>query len=159
MELENAIVEVFSRAFEPRARRVYDGQRPYETFLMGIARNYLLELSRQREDAAGLSPEEAVAQALADDRPRADEALEDGEVAALLQAFRAELTEDETQLFELRYVEALPQETAAARLGLSRIQLRRREHKLRVRLLGYLQQHGYLATLATSGWSFVKESA
>ena len=54
MELENAIVEVFTRAFEPRARQVYDGQRPYESFLMGIARNYLLELMRNREHPAGL---------------------------------------------------------------------------------------------------------
>jgi RNA polymerase sigma-70 factor (ECF subfamily) len=159
MELENAIVEVFSRAFEPRARAVYDGLRPYETFLMGIARNYLLERSRERELPHGLSPEEAVAQALADEGPAPDEQVESREVDALVQAFRGTLGAEEAQLFELRFGEGLGQEAAAARLGLTRIQLRRREHKLRVRLLAHLQHHGYLGALAATGWSFVKESA
>lgn len=157
MELENAIVEVFSRAFEPRARAVYDGARPYETFLMGIARNYLLERSRERELPHGLSPEEAVAQALPDESPAPDELVESREVEALVGAFRTTLGGDDAQLFQLRFVDGLAQEAAAQRLDLTRIQLRRREHKLRVRLLAHLQTHGYLASLAATGWSFGKE--
>ena len=85
MELENAIVEVFTRAFEPRARQVYDGQRPYEHFLMGIARNYLLELARNREHPTGLELSEEVDAALSLEQTDVHEALEDREVKTALR--------------------------------------------------------------------------
>src|SRR5262245_5808214 len=56
IELENVLLETFARAFEPRARQTYDGIRPYEHYLQGIARNVLLEQSRDRETARGLQP-------------------------------------------------------------------------------------------------------
>lgn len=158
MELENAIFEVFTRAFEPRARQVYDGQRPYEHFLMGIARNYLLELGRNREHATGLGLSEELEVALSLDRPDLHEELEDRELTGLMRTFRAQLGQEEGRLYDLRYVEGLPQATAAERLGQTRIQLRRREHKLRLRVLQYLQQHGYLGAISSSGWSFVTEA-
>lgn len=158
MELENAIVEVFTRAFEPRARQVYDGQRPYEHFLMGIARNYLLELMRNREHPAGLEISEELDAALSFDRPDVHEELEDREVTELLRRFRAELGQEEGQLYDLRYVEGLTQMVAAERLGQTRIQLRRREHKLRMRVLEYLKSHGYLGSVTSAGWSFITET-
>lgn len=159
VELENAIVEVFTRAFEPRARQVYDGQRPYEHFLMGIARNYLLELGRNREHPAGLTVDEAVDAALSLERTDVHELLEDREVTELMRTFRASLGEEEGRLFDVRYVEGVPQAPAAERLGQTRIQLRRREHKLRLRLLDYLKQHGYLGSVTANGWSFAREGA
>lgn len=157
MELENAIVEVFTRAFEPRARQVYDGQRPYEHFLMGIARNYLLELLRNREQPAGLEVSDELDAALSLEQVDVHELFEDREVNELVGKFRAGLGQEEGQLFDLRYVEGLTQNLAADRLGQSRIQLRRREHKLRVRLLEYLKTHGYLGAVTASGWSFNTE--
>jgi RNA polymerase sigma-70 factor (ECF subfamily) len=157
MELENVIVEVFTRAFEPRARAVYDGQRPYEHFLMGIARNYLLELMRNRELPAGLELSAEVDAALSLERADAHEALEDREVAELMARFRAGLGEEEGRLFDLRYVQGLTQNVAAERLGQTRIQLRRREHKLRLRVLEYLKLRGYLGSLTATGWSFMTE--
>lgn len=159
VELENTLVEVFARAFEPRARQAYDGVRPYEQYLMGIARNVVLEQSRRREDAAGLDLDAEVDRWLLGDTADLSEVLEDREVDALLRTFRSGLPEDEGKLFDARFVEGLAQEAAAAKLGQTRIQLRRREQKLRARLLEYLQQHGYLGQLAASGWSFVKEGA
>ena len=158
MELENAIVEVFTRAFEPRARKVYDGQRPYEHFLMGIARNYLLELMRNREHPAGLEISEELDAALSLDRVGVHEELEDREVTELMRRFRKDLGEEEGRLFDVRYVEGLTQTAAAERLGQTRIQLRRREHKLRVRVLEYLKSHGYLGSVTATGWSFITES-
>lgn len=158
MELENAIVEVFTRAFEPRARNVYDGQRPYEHFLMGIARNYLLELMRNREHPAGLDISEELDAALSLDRTDVHEELEDREVTELMRRFRKDLGAEEGALFDLRYVEGLTQNVSADRLGQTRIQLRRREHKLRVRLLEYLKSHGYLGQVTSTGWSFMTET-
>lgn len=159
VELENAIVEVFARAFEPRARQVYDGQRPYEHFLMGIARNYLLELGRNRETPTGLEISEEADIALSLEHTDVHEALEDREVTLLMRDFRAQLSEEERRLFDVRYVEGVPQSPAAERLGQTRIQLRRREHKLRLRVLEYLNQHGYLGGVTAHGWSFVKGDA
>lgn len=158
MELENAIVEVFTRAFEPRARQVYDGQRPYEHFLMGIARNYLLELMRNREHPAGLEVSEELDAALSLEQTDVHELLEDREVSELMKRFRAELGEEEGRMFDLRYIEGLTQNVAAEKLGQTRIQLRRREHKLRVRLLDYLKAHGYLGAVTATGWSFMTET-
>jgi RNA polymerase sigma factor (sigma-70 family) len=158
-ELDNVLLEVFARAFEPRARQAYDGLRGFELFLMGIARNVLLEQLRMREDAVGLELGTLVDSAVPDEATDVQVLLEDRELAALLEAFKRELVGEELQLFELRYVEQLGQEAAASRLGQTRIQLRRREQKLRLRLLEFLKRRGYLENRSASGWSFVKGDA
>ncbi len=155
-EIENAVLEVFARAFEPRARMVYDGIRPYEQFLMGIARNYLLETSRARELAVGLAPgADELDQALAESQD-AHRQLEDREVEELLRNFRTSLSAEEAHLYELRFDQGLAQEAAAERMGLTRIQLRRRELALKKKLLAFLKSRGYLKDLTASGWSFMR---
>ena len=158
-ELDNVLLEVFARAFEPRARQTYDGQRGFELFLAGIARNVLLEQARQREDAVGLELETLVEAATSPEASDLEQLLEDRELDALLDGFKAQLSADERALWDLRYVEQLGQEAAAQRLGQTRIQLRRREAKVRFRLLEYLQGRGYLAERAVSGWALVKGDA
>src|SRR4051812_5255985 len=140
VELENAVLEVFARAFEPRAREVYDGLRPYEQFLFGIARNYLLELARGRAQSQKLEGAMEQIQAMdleAFDRP-VEQSLEDRELEVILDAFRRELSDEDRRLFQLRFADGMAQEDAAASMGLTRIQLRRREFALKKRLLAYL---------------------
>ena len=156
LELENTVLETFARAFEPRTRMAYDGVRPYGHFLVGIARNVLLEQSRQREVAVGLEPFEEAGE-VAEEGEGLAQTLEDREVEALLASFKEELSEEERQLFELRFgEEELAQESAAERLGLTRIQVRRRELGLKTRLLEFLQARGYLEGMEVKGWSFFK---
>ncbi|QRN96556.1 sigma-70 family RNA polymerase sigma factor [Archangium violaceum] len=156
LELENTVLETFARAFEPRTRAAYDGVRPYGHFLAGIARNVLLEQSRQREVAVGLEPFEEKGEVPEEGEGLA-QALEDREVEALLASFKEGLTEEERRLFELRFGdEELAQEGAAERLGLTRIQVRRRELGLKTRLLEFLQARGYLEGMEVKGWSFFK---
>lgn len=143
LELENIVLETFARAFEPRAREAYDGVRPYGYFLSGIARNVMLEQSRQREVAVGLEPFEEMGEV--PEEAGMARALEDREVEGLLASFKEGLTEEEQQLFELRFGgEGMAQERVAERMGLTRIQVRRRELGLKTRLLEYLRSHGYL---------------
>ncbi|WP_284668735.1 sigma-70 family RNA polymerase sigma factor [Myxococcus sp. SDU36] len=151
MELENVLLETFARAFEPRTRAAYDGARPYGYFLMGIARNVLLEQARLREVAVGLEPFEETGQ-----EEGLSQVLEDREVEALLAGFKEGLSQEERRLFELRFGEELSQEAAASRMGLTRIQVRRREHRIKTRLLGFLQTRGYLQGLEVRGWSFFR---
>jgi RNA polymerase sigma-70 factor (ECF subfamily) len=156
LELENTVLETFARAFEPRTRAAYDGVRPYGYFLVGIARNVLLEQSRQREVAVGLEPFEEVGEVPEEGTGMA-QVLEDREVEGLLEGFKGELSEEERRLFELRFGEdGVAQEGAAEQLGLTRIQVRRRELGLKMRLLEYLQAHGYLEGMEVKGWGFFK---
>ncbi|WP_233261310.1 RNA polymerase sigma factor [Vitiosangium sp. GDMCC 1.1324] len=156
LELENTVLETFARAFEPRARAAYDGVRPYGHFLVGIARNVMLEQTRQREVSVGLEPFEEAGQAPEEGNGLA-QALEDREVEGLLASFKEGLTAEERRLFELRFgEEGMAQEGAAERLGLTRIQVRRRELGLKTRLLEYLQARGYLEGMEVKGWSFFK---
>ena len=162
LELENTVLEVFARAFEPRARSVYDGVRPFEHFLMGIARNVLLEEARNRELPTGTvgeldaQLENQLGQA---PPPDLEQQLVDRELEALLAQFRADLYEEELRIYQLRFTDELPQEDAAARMGLSRIQLRRRELAVKKRLLTFLKARGYLKDLHATGWGFARNGS
>ncbi|SEU25827.1 RNA polymerase sigma factor [Stigmatella erecta] len=163
LEVENTVLETFARAFEPRTRLAYDGVRPYGQFLMGIARNVVLEELRSREVVAGLGPQhedsaldwESGAEGTGESL---EQLLEDREVEALLKDFKDGLSAQERDLFELRFSEGLAQETAAERVGLTRIQVRRREKGLKQRLLEFLQERGYLQGIQAKGWGFLKRS-
>jgi len=161
LEVENTVLETFARAFEPRTRLAYDGVRPYAQFLMGIARNVLLEQSRTREVVVGLGPQDEGStldweSGVMGEGQDMEQQLEDREVEELLVVFKQGLSEEERQLFELRFNEGLAQESAAERVGLTRIQVRRREKGLKQRLLGFLQERGYLQGIEAKGWGFLK---
>lgn len=164
LEVENTVLETFARAFEPRTRLSYDGVRPYAQFLMGIARNVVLEQSRSREVVSGLGPQDEGSTvdwelgSAAGSGGGLEQQLEDQEVEALLRSFKEGLTSEEREMFELRFTEGLAQESAAERLGLTRIQVRRREKGLKQRLLGFLQVRGYLQGIQVKGWGFLKGS-
>jgi RNA polymerase sigma-70 factor (ECF subfamily) len=151
-ELENLVGEVFARAFEPQTRLAYDGLRPYESFLMGIARNCVHENARYRESARGLNFLDGAAS------PEAapDSQVEDREVESVLAQFVVTLEEPWKSLFQVRFAEGKSQVEAAQALGCSRIVLRRRERKLKHQLLDFLQSRGYLRGLSPEGWTFVR---
>jgi RNA polymerase sigma factor (sigma-70 family) len=162
LEVENTVLETFARAFEPRTRLAYDGVRPYAQFLMGIARNVVLEQSRTREVVAGLGPQDEGSSvdwelgAVGGGTESLEQQLEDQEMESLLANFKEGLSPEERQLFELRFTEGLAQESAAERVGLTRIQVRRREKGLKQRLLDFLQSRGYLQNIQAKGWGFLK---
>ena len=162
LEVENTVLETFARAFEPRTRLAYDGIRPYAQFLMGIARNVVLEQSRTREVVSGLGPQDEGSTVdwelgtSGSGGESLEQQLEDQEVEALLVHFKQGLSAEERELFELRFTEGLAQESAAERVGLTRIQVRRREKGLKQRLLDFLQERGYLQHIQSKGWGFLK---
>lgn len=141
-ELEDAIQEIFLRAFRDAARASYDGIRPFEGWLVGIAHNYLIsDLRRRRLHVEPLTDQLERSPA----EPSATESILEGrELEALLKAFVATLSEREQAVFRERFDRQLSQEQAAQALGLTRIQVRRLEVRLRARLLSHLQERGYL---------------
>lgn len=145
-DVESAIQEVFSRAFTERARLGYDGVRPYESYLYGIARHVIADELRRRTRMREQSLDEPAEMALESARSAAAAADdEDRRLQALIDDFvRDQLDDRDRRLYQLRYREGLTQQATADAAGLSRIQIRRWETKLRRRLLRHLKRGGYV---------------
>lgn len=164
-EVGAVVQEVFARAFTQKARAAYDGLTPFVRYLGAIARNYLLNELRMREDAAAAqsieaavagSPDGRVAVAVRPLRP--DEAAEANELCRLLSDFLGARPERERLVYRARFEEQLTQEDAARSLGLTRIQVRRSEAHLRRDLLFHLQRSGYLSQAPPQTSSLVASS-
>ncbi len=143
-ELHDALQETFRRAFESRARRSYDGLRPYGPWLSTIARNVVLREFRRRERLF-VELDGAALEAGAEGEPAAENperALDRERVRKLVREFLETLAPEERGLLELRFVEGVAQREAAERLGLGRQRLRTREAKLRERLIRFLGARG-----------------
>ena len=150
-ELGSVVQETFTRAFQERARLSYDGLSPYRSYLAAIARNYLINELRVREEPVSDAALEAALGAGSDSGialsapPRGPEELAEGaEITTIVEGFLAERTERERDVFKARFLEQRTQDAAAGATGLSRIQVRRIEAHLRVDLLTRLKQSGYL---------------
>ena len=140
-DVECGCHEVFLRAFRPGARESYDGERPYRNFLFRIARNWRIDQFRRARPEAGNLRLDEVAFELGVAASAEDESL-DREAHHLVQAFVAELPERDRGYFRHR-LDGASQEEAAARGGLTRIQGRRIEARVKAGLLAHLRRHGY----------------
>jgi RNA polymerase sigma factor (sigma-70 family) len=139
-DLLDAVQETFLRAFRSDARQVYDGVRPFKGYLFRIGRNVVLdELRRGRYAAQLLAEPEAESV-----EPHAEELLLDREAAALVREFAASLEARARKVFSARFEKGLAQREAAKAAGMTRIQLRRIEERLKLDLLEFLRARGYL---------------
>jgi RNA polymerase sigma-70 factor (ECF subfamily) len=155
LELSECVQEVFARALTQEARLGYDGINPYAGYLAGIARNYVLnEFRRRRNAAAALSgaPLDVLPEGVA--QPDLD--LEESEAARLVSEFTARLSGGEGSVYQARFLDGKTQEEAATALGMTRIQLRRIERRIRVGLFDHLKARGYLEDLSFKGWGLVR---
>jgi RNA polymerase sigma-70 factor (ECF subfamily) len=151
-DLENAMQETFTRAFREPARRAYDGIRPYEGYLVTIARNFVLDELRGREQAASdriervmdaaSDPHELGLEGMPDEN--AEEHTLHRELASLCGTFVGGLSEESAAFFRARFVEGRTQIDAGKAAGLSHMQARTLEKRLRERFLGYLHSKGWL---------------
>jgi RNA polymerase sigma factor (sigma-70 family) len=127
--LADVVQEVFAKAFSPKARAAYDGEREYGPFLRQLARNTLVDWLRKsgREvpDAADL--EHISAQDLSTD-PSGEPFS--AELVATVERFVRALPPDLRGVHEHRFLAAESQERAAAALGITRQNLRTLEQRL-----------------------------
>lgn len=137
-EIESLVHEVFLRAFAPAARQAYDGQRPFLTWLLRIGRN--LRIDQHRRDR-GLVFVDQPPEVEASDEP--ENRLIDQELHALVRAFVAALGEPDHTYYDARYRGGGSQTEAAAACGLTRIQGRRIEARIKHDLVVYLEAHGH----------------
>lgn len=160
-DLDNALQETFARAFKESARLGYDGLHSYKNYLLAIARNFVLDELRNREVA--MSPfieaesttaelplddgDDAAPIAPASDSPSRGNAEQDylrSELSRLYGEFVASLDERDRRFFAARFEEQRTQVEAGQACGLSHMQARTLEKKLRERFLKYMHRHGYL---------------
>ncbi|XXF78501.1 sigma-70 family RNA polymerase sigma factor [Myxococcaceae bacterium GXIMD 01537] len=136
LDLEAARQETFLRAFSARARQAYDGRRPFEAWLNGVARSAAVDALRAAFRAA--RPEWRPPECLTPE----EEALRE-ETRALVRRFLASLEAPVRRFVVLRFEEGLSQERAGAALGLSRQQARTREAQVRGALRRFLAREGW----------------
>lgn len=150
-DLDNALQETFLRAFRESARLAYDGLRPYRSYLYMIARNVVIDDFRR----AGSSPAFADAPAGADlgaepgedpsePAPTPEDDALRREIARLYATFAERLDERDRKFFQVRFGEGRTQEETGEAIGLTAMQVRTLEKKLRSSFVAYLNQHGYL---------------
>jgi RNA polymerase sigma factor (sigma-70 family) len=162
-DLDNSIQETFTRAFKETARVGYDGLHSYKNYLLAIARNLVLDEFRNREVAmspfieAQANPrgapvvhdgEEAPAAAPMSGEGSAGHSAEQDflrqELSALYAAFIERLDERDRKFFHVRFEEQRTQVEAGEACGLSHMQSRTLEKKLRERFLKFMHSKGYL---------------
>ena len=160
-DLDNAIQETFVRAFKESARLGYDGLHSYKNYLFAIARNLVIDEFRNREVA--MSPfiesdrsdrpmvhdgEEAPpAESVTSDASHGTSAESDflkQELTALYAGFIERLDDRDRTFFRARFEAQKTQVEAGATCGLSHMQARTLEKKLRERFLKYMHSKGYL---------------
>lgn len=144
-EAESLVQETFARAFAQKVRDGYDGVRPFGAYLATIARNLIVDRGRRAQRSARVFARGVDVEQLGDDGPAADpaERLEQKQLAELLTSWASTLGEPERSIFKLRYEGQKSHRETAADLGLSEIQIRRRDTRLRAELLEHLRAHGF----------------
>ena len=138
-DVECGCQEVFLRAFSDSARRAYDGVRPLRTYLKQIARNWRIDRFRSqgRWEPMSQVPEPDISV------PNAESDLCRQELRALIKAFVGGLPERDRHYYEARYHDGQNQTNAAAVQGMTRIQGRRIESRIKRELLTFLRLHGH----------------
>ena len=147
-ELEEAVQEVFVRAFAPGARNAYDGLRPFRNYLFTIARNLVIDRFRRagREviaeqddlaDRAPPDPNEAGAQR------DPEHAAADRELAQHVEAFVQALDRDEREVFTQRFREQRSIEAVARQLSMTEHRVKRLERRIKKRFFVEMRRRGF----------------
>jgi len=135
-DVEALIHDTFVKAFAERARLSYDGIRPYGAWLGTIARNVLLDHGRSLQTKRFADVE---LERLSGDEPAQDEIVHQGQLRGVLARFLSALDELDRRVFKLRFAEARSRRDAGEELGLSEMQVRRRDVRLKRDLASFLR--------------------
>lgn len=159
IELADALQETFTRAFSQKARLGYDGLKPYAAYLLGIARNVIVDNLRRRQLTQAVLAEVSASGPDAEPPPSPELAAEHAEAGRVVDNFVTSLNGTDRALYQARFADGKTQAEAAAALGLTRIRVRRAELRLRKRLLEHLKTAGYLEDIKMEGWAAVRLDA
>lgn len=165
-DLEDALQEVFKRAFSEHARLTYDGLRPYRAYLGMMMRNTVINDFQARarkleryvideieavvddegwsaaDDPLGLAPDGPSGQ------PERD--AESAELRRLVVDFKEGLAEREAEVFALRFEQGLSHTQLGAVSGWSPSQIKTAEARIRKAFFKFLRRHGYFEARGSS---------
>lgn len=142
-QVEDIVQECLIRAFGDGARRAYDPKRPFTAFLVGIARHVVADRVRIAARRRKLEVEAGVPNADADASvPSPERATLAREVAELYREFMASLSEIERRVVKLRWEESGSRRFVEEGTGLSAMQVRTAEAKIRKKLARILKEKG-----------------
>lgn len=145
LDLEAAHQDTFVRAFSEKARLAYDGLRPFEGFLLAIARSAAVDTLRAAGKLSRSAiPLEDVSESILSEEASPEDAALESELRTLVGRFLSRLSAEERRFADLRFVERQSQERAGAEFGLSRQEARTREARLKRTFLEYLEAEGWL---------------
>lgn len=149
-DLDDVVQETFVRAFSDSARASYDGVRPYRHYLAAIAKNLLVDRFRQARRLAecftAMASHERVREGLEERELEAEARILNSELRSAYATFMASLDEPSRQLVRLRFESQASRQRVSEATGLSAMQIRAREKRLRGRLLRMLRGFGHLAS-------------
>jgi RNA polymerase sigma factor (sigma-70 family) len=137
-DADDAVHEIFLRAFGPGALKAVNGSQSFGAYLARIARNFMIDWLRQDRESIVLDPD------VLDGLPAFEEVEEfhvgAEEAVAFVDAYLARLPVDLRQVYEYRLVSSKTQFDTCKALAISRQQLRTRERRLRIGLMRELRR-------------------
>lgn len=159
--VEDVLQETFLRAFGDSAREGYTGLRPFAPYLLGIARNLVIDDYRKRSrELAIFVPEapEGYQESAPQAPPGANWSAWSGQEsperqvmrqqrAALVKEFLATLEPEHRALVQVHFVERRSQEETAQALGVDRNRVRRLVQELRLKMLRFMKRRGQIKAL------------
>lgn len=146
-DAENALQEIFMRAFSDRARRSYDGLRPYRAYLLAIARNVLIDETRTAwHRYVRLSSAEDCEAPVNEDQGVLELAyLEVEDLKRQILAFTNALDANERRIFTTRLLQGTSVERSAELVGVSEHRIKKSEKRLRKSFFLHMRQQGFFA--------------
>lgn len=143
-EIEVLVQETFTRAFGEKARLSYDGVRPYGAWLATIARNLLVDRARTEQHNARALPFDDIDSLPAAEAPDPTWRIEAEQIQQIVTRVKHQLREPDAAIFAARIERGMSFSETAKSLGLSEIVVRRRDTRLRAKLLIFLRKEGFL---------------
>ncbi len=149
---EDVSQETFRRAVEPKNRDRYDGIRPYLSYLVRIARNFMVDLRRteRREPlrtgrrAESGETEENVCTAESSDDASPEAMLQQTEILRAVQDFVDQLEPTEREVYPLRFLDRVSIADVARHLGVSEHSVKTTEGRLKQRFYLKMRKLGLL---------------
>lgn len=155
VDVDAVVQETFTRAFSSSTRSNYDGERPFKTYLLAIAKNLVLrELARHdrhssldaMEDTTDLVLRKARhggGNSLLPEDKSPEKISADAELSTIIRSYIAELDDEERDFFNHRFASGLTQEATAEAMNCTRARVKLLEKRLRESFLVAMRDRGY----------------
>jgi len=155
VDVDAIVQETFTRAFASSTRSNYDGERPFKTYLLAIAKNLVLRELARHDRHASLDAMEGTtdlvlrkarhsgAASLLPEERSPEKVSADAELSTITRAYIAGLDEEERSFFNHRFAQGLTQEATAEAMDCTRARVKLLEKRLRESFLVALRARGY----------------